>query len=215
LLEHFQDSLVGLMPDMTQAETQHFFAEYGDLLNEYPFQVPVNLLFMYRALNIMGSQVKQLDPNFDLTAAALPFATHLLWQTWQAEWQTWLQAVATLGQILLASPPQPERAVRQAQAVFKAPPALQQLFRQPGRERKPQTELATQDRQILKQLTKSIERLTWLVAIMGVLLIGVLWQVGRSGANGLAPFTIYPDQFGVLFLLAPLLFLIRWLLLRR
>ena len=214
LLEHFQETLVGLMPNMAQAETKQFLAEYGDLLAEYPFQVPVNLLFMYRALNIMGSQVKQLDPNFDLSAAAAPFAAQLLWQTWQVEWQEWLQGVATLGQLLLTSPPQPELAFRQAQTVFKAPSPLQQLFSQSTRERQRQTKLEIQDRQTIKQLTKSIERLTWIMVLISSLLVGVLWQGGISGYVIAGPPIAHLDYGVLLVMLVALLFIIRWLLQR-
>ena len=213
LLDDFQETLVGLMPDRTQAKTHRFFAEYADLLSEYPFQVPVNLLFMYRALNLMGSQVKQLDPDFDLTAAAAPFATALLWQSWQTEWQEWLQGLATLGRLLLASPPQPERILIQAQTAFKPPESFQMLFRQ-SRTAMPPPGLAASDRRVIERLIKAVERLTWTVGIIGLLVVGELWHVGLPGQSSLTSITLYPGRFILLFLLAPVLFIIRWLLLK-
>jgi predicted unusual protein kinase regulating ubiquinone biosynthesis (AarF/ABC1/UbiB family) len=87
LLEHAQDLLVGIMPDLRQPEIRYFFAEYEDLLHNYPFQVHMDLLFMYRALSVVSTVVKQLDPDFDLSAAAAPMTKYLIVQAWQREWR--------------------------------------------------------------------------------------------------------------------------------
>lgn len=212
ILIHFQDALIGLMPDRNNPHNLDLLAQYQDLLNEYPFQFPANLLFMYRALSTAGSIIRQLDPSFDLTAAAAPFATQFLWQTWQKEWQEWLRGLTTLGSLLLAPSPQPDRILIQAQTVFKPPESFQTLFRPPVREPKLYAGLATPDRQLIERLIKSVERLTWIVATIGVLLI--FWQVGIPGHSSLNAITAHQERFGLLFLLAPLLFLIRWLWLR-
>lgn len=183
ILVHFQDALVGLMPDTTKPRNLDLLAQYRDLLDEYPFQLPTNLLFMYRALNTASSIIRQLDPNFDLTEAAAPFATQLLWQTWQKEWQAWLQGLITLGQLLLAPSPQADRILMQVQTVFRPPASLQALFRQPQREPKGLAGLAAEDRQRIGRLTKAVDRLTWIVAMIGVLLVSLLWQTGIPGRS--------------------------------
>ena len=67
LVENFQEMLVGLMPDTEKAQEHQLFTQYEDLVQQYPFQIPVDLLFMFRALGLVGSVVKQLDPNFNLS----------------------------------------------------------------------------------------------------------------------------------------------------
>ena len=218
LLTHFQETLVGLMPNMQATETRIFLAEYQDLLREYPFQIPMNLLFLYRALNILGSITRQLDPDFDLSSSATPFATQLLWQTWQKEWQEWFQDLTTLGSLLLASPTQPDRLLLQARVVLKAPPPFAQLAgtfgTRPALERSVQTGLVVKDRKLIQQLIKAVERLTWAVMVIGLLQAFVLWRVELRSVSLLEPLIQHPGGLGLLFLLTPLFFFIRWWLLR-
>ncbi|MCX6047107.1 MAG: AarF/UbiB family protein [Chloroflexi bacterium] len=181
ILVHFQDALVGLMPDTSKPRNLDLLAQYRDLLDEYPFQFPTNLLFMYRALSTAGSIIRQLDPDFDLTRTAAPFANQLLWQTWQKEWLAWLQSLTTLGSLLLAPSPQPDRILSQARTFFKPPVSFQALFSQTEREPKLRTGFAAEDRKLIERLTKSVERLTWVVATIGVLLVSLVWQTGIPG----------------------------------
>lgn len=211
VLVHFQDALAGLMPDMTKQNNLDILAQYSELLGEYPFQVPTNLLFMYRALNTVGSIIRQLDPTFDMSKAAAPFANQLLWQRWQEDWQTWVQGVTTLGRLLLASPPPLDRLLSQTQAVLKGPAILQQLFAQRESAHPTPTGLTAKDRQSLQQLTKSVERLTWVVAIVGLVLASLLWHSSGGESGVLASFT--RQHYGIGFLSFVLLLIpgIRWL----
>ena len=211
ILVHFQDALAGLMPDMTKQNNLDILAQYSELMGEYPFQFPTNLLFMYRALNTVASMIRQLDPTFDITKAAAPFANQLLWQRWQEDWQTWLQGVTTLGRLLLASPPPLDRLLSQTQAVLKGPAMLQQRFAQPRSTGPAPTGLTAKDRQSLQQLTKSVERLTWVVAIVGLVLAGLLWHSNGGENSVLASFTRQYHGIGLLSLVLLLIPGIRWL----
>lgn len=211
ILVHFQDALTGLMPDMTNQHNLDILAQYSDLMGEYPFQLPTNLLFMYRALNTVASMIRQLDPTFDIAKAAAPFANQLLWQRWQEDWQMWLQGVTTLGRLLLASPPPLDHLLSQTQVVLKGPAMLQQLFAQPRSTSPAPTGLTAKDRQSLQQLTTAVDRLTWVVAIVGLVLAGLLWH-SRGGENSVLAF-FTRQHYGIGFLSLVLLVIpgIRWL----
>lgn len=216
LLVSFPEALVGLMPDVDHPQTRHFWVEYKDLLAQPTFQIPINLLFMYRGLNIMGSLVRQLEPSFDLPAATVPFAIQLLWQNWQSEWQAWFEGLATLSRLLISSPQPVSQIWTQFQIVRNPPPPLRQLLtpatRQPSTP--PPTPLAPQERQLLHQLTRSVERLTWVVLGVGCLLVLRQWQGVWPDRAQIQALTTHPDGWNLLLFLPPLLFFLRWLLLR-
>ncbi len=199
LLENFQEMLIGLMPDLKQVQASHFLTEYADLIEDYPFQIPMDLLCMYRALGLVGSIGKQLDPDFELSTAAAPLARQLIWQEWQREWQTRRQAVTKLGQLLAVPPLQLEPVLEQVQKILNAPDlpqqfALpQQLMMSLWPTQTVVPEPRVEDQQEIQQLSQAVKRLTWLVMAICLLLTGLLMQTGitvadllHAGANLLA-----------------------------
>lgn len=183
LLADFQELLVGLMPDRERA--QPFFNEFEDLVHHYPFQIPVDLLFMFRALGIVSGLVKELDPDFDLTAAAAPFARQFLWQEWQEQWQSRWQALATLGHLLVTSPVRLDEVWSQAQELLPTP-AITSLFALPGSAPPAQTGLSTQERQQLRQLDQSLQRLGRVAVMVCLLVAAIIWAIGTQIAQALA-----------------------------
>lgn len=178
LLEHAQDLLVGIMPDLQQPEIRHFFAEYEDLVHNYPFQMHMDLLFMYRALGVVSSVVKRLDPDFDLSAAATPMATQLIVQTWQRDWRARWQALTTLGQLLATPPLQLDQVIDQTQKIFNTSVDFQYLVAPFRPTRTAPTERFVEDRQHIQRLERSVKRLTWLMVVICLLLAGMIWQMG-------------------------------------
>jgi predicted unusual protein kinase regulating ubiquinone biosynthesis (AarF/ABC1/UbiB family) len=193
LLVNFQELLVGLMPDREQARP--FFSEFEDLVHHYPFQIPVDLLFMFRALGIVSGLVKELDSDFDLTVAAEPFARQFLWQGWQEQWQSRLQALSTLGQMLVTPPLRLDELWSQAQELLPAQ-ALTSLLTLPGQEPAKPCELSAHDRRTLQQLDQSVARLSWTLMAVCLLLAGVIWQMGGQVVQALAGLASQPDKSG-------------------
>lgn len=177
LLAHYPELLIGLMPDWQQMQASHFLTEYADLVENYPFQIPLDLLFMYRALGLVGSVVKQLDPDFELSTAAAPLARQLLWQEWRRDWQVRWQAVVTLGQLLATPPLQPEQVVEQVQKVFHTPDTVQQWVTALWPAPTAQTDPNATQRQMIHQLEKSVKQLTWIVVAVCLLMASGLWHI--------------------------------------
>jgi predicted unusual protein kinase regulating ubiquinone biosynthesis (AarF/ABC1/UbiB family) len=177
LLADFQELLVGLMPERERARP--FFSEFEDLVHHYPFQIPVDLLFMFRALGIVSGLVKELDPDFDLTAAAAPFARQFLWQAWQEQWQSRLQALSTLSHLLVTPPVRLDELWSQAQELLP-PQALTGMLALPDQQPVKPSELSARDRRMLQQLDQTVARLSWTLTAVCLLLTGVIWQLGAQ-----------------------------------
>ena len=182
LLDGFQDLLVGLMPDPHDPKTRSFRQKHGDMMGrDYPFQIPMNLLFMYRALGTVGGVVKRLDGSFDLSRAAAPFATQLVVEAWQQDLQGRMQALGELGQLLVTTPMRLDQVLLQVQKAFQMPELLQQQLQRPLRDLKIKTELAPTDRAAFQELTGSVRRLQRSMTVMGILVVVLLWLVSQHG----------------------------------
>ena len=197
LLDGFQDLLVGLMPDPDDPKTQRFLQQHGDLLvKEYPFQIPMNLLFMYRALGTVGGVVKRLDPTFDLSSAAAPFAVQLFVEEWQQDVQSRWQAIGTLGQLLVTSPMRLDQLFLQAQKAFQMPELVNQQLLRPLRGLTVKTELTPTDRDTFQTLSGSVRRLNRSLALMGALVVALFWYVVLQRTELVAIIIQQAEHFG-------------------
>ena len=207
LVENFQEMLVGLMPDTEKAQEHQLFTQYEDLVQQYPFQIPVDLLFMFRALGLVGSVVKQLDPNFNLSKPPRHCAGQLLKAEWEANWQNWFQSITTLEQFLMTQPIQFEQVLTQAQTVFKVPDSLNQYLTPPWRALNGPAELNAKDRQALQKLDSGVNRLTWMIGAATLFIAGVIWHMGVQIVSALETGSDNPNKFGiVLMVLAVVVF---------
>jgi hypothetical protein len=106
-----------------------------------------------------------LDPDFDPWAETIPFAEQLAQEELRQNWRGWLQEMVNLGQLLLRVPAELDRVLTQAQ---RGNLTLQ-------------TSLAPDARRTIQRLEQSINRLTWVVVAVGLLIAGVNWPTQGSG----------------------------------
>lgn len=209
LLNGFQEMLVGIMPNPEAEETRLFFAKHGDLMgNSYPFKIPMDLLFMYRALNTMGLVVKRVDPDFDLSATVAPLAVQLLLREWQASVQERMQSFTALAQLLATNPMKVDQVLVHAQRAFQLPESLQQLFVPLQGGLKTQSEMNSKDRQALKRLEGSIRRLNRSLVALGVVILLLLWTIGLQRTDLVALLESGADHYGILAMALSLLWLL-------
>lgn len=208
LLDHFQGMLIGLMPDLQQDETRQFFAEYHDLVEHYPFRIPLDLLFMYRSLGIVGALVKALDPDFDLSRAAAPFARQLVWQEYQKNWRHWVQTVMNLGQTLVTPPVQLDQVLSQAQALFALPAPLAGMLNPPTYNRAVPAGQQADAYPALQRLDHTVRRLGWIGVAVCLLMASGLWQI-RTAALTVLQTGATLDFVGVGLMMVALVFLLR------
>ncbi len=147
---------MGQVRDLAESEYRYFVKEYRDIVYEAPFQFPVDMLFVMRAIGILSGMATNLDPNFDPWAESIPFAERLAKEEIQNNWQGWLQEGLDLAQLAL-----------------KLPGQLDKVLADAGRGKfNLQTSLAPDARKTIQRLERSVDRLTWVVATMGLLIVG-------------------------------------------
>ena len=171
LLEQFPEMMFGMLPGVER--TGRFLREHEDLFADgYPFDIPMDLLFMYRALGLLGGVIRRLDPEFDLCAVATPFALRFLWEAWREEWRGRLSAVAGVGATLAKGTPELGQALAELYVALRAPDVLSRLAA-PKPPAVARMGLSAKDRQGIHRLERSITRLTRTMATLGILALGV------------------------------------------
>lgn len=156
---------MGQIKDLAESEMRYFVQEYRDIVYEAPFQFPADMLFVVRAIGILSGMATNLDPEFDPWTETIPFAERLAADELQRDWQGWLQEFVTIGQLLFRLPGQLDRVLTLAE---RGNLALQ-------------ASLAPDARKAVDRLEGAVNRLTWMVVTIGLLLAGVNLYVGREG----------------------------------
>jgi predicted unusual protein kinase regulating ubiquinone biosynthesis (AarF/ABC1/UbiB family) len=158
MFERFWGVRMGQMQTVAMNEARYFLREYRDVIYEAPFQFQVDMLFVLRAVGILSGMATNLDPEFDPWAETIPFAERLAAEELQQDWRGWLDELVKLGQILLKLPAQWDRMLTQAQ---RGNLVLQ-------------SSLAPDARKAAHRLEQSINRLSWMLVAVGLLLSGVV-----------------------------------------
>jgi predicted unusual protein kinase regulating ubiquinone biosynthesis (AarF/ABC1/UbiB family) len=125
------------------------------------------MLFVVRAVGILSGMSTNQDPNFDPWAATIPFAERLAQEELQRDWRGWLNEIVALGQLVLKLPNQLERVLTQAEQgnlMVK-------------------TSLAPDARKAIERVEQSVNRLTWIVLAVGLLMAGVNFYTGNNGGS--------------------------------
>ncbi|MFZ4850485.1 MAG: ABC1 kinase family protein [Caldilinea sp.] len=175
LLNGYQGLLVGLMPDYNDPRTQQLLEKHGDLLTHgYPFQIPMDLLFMYRAMGTLGGVIGSLDREFDLSSAAFPFVIQFFWQKWQQEMLERSEALNTIGRLLQHNPVPIPEVLLLTQRTLQPPELVEQFLLQPWRERSLRAELSSVDRESLRRLDQSVRGIRRTLMALGLGLAGIL-----------------------------------------
>lgn len=160
---------MGQLTDGAMQQIPFVMREYRDLLFEMPFQFPTDILFAIRAVAILYGMATALDPDFDPWAATLPFAERLASDQLKREWRGVLDEIGELLRLTLRLPARVERF----------------LTRVERGELVQQVAMAPDAARALRRLERSVDRLTWGLAAIGLLGAGVLLRTseGPGGLN--------------------------------
>jgi predicted unusual protein kinase regulating ubiquinone biosynthesis (AarF/ABC1/UbiB family) len=157
---------MGQVKTLAETEYRYFVQQYRDIVYDMPFQFPVDMLFIMRAVGILSGMATNLDKNFDPWAETIPFAERLAQEELQKNWRGWLQEGLKWGQVM-----------------FGLPDKIDQLVAQTERgELALQTSLAPDARKAVRQLEQALTRLTWMLAAVGLLLSGVILRATHTDA---------------------------------
>ena len=92
------------MKEMHQEDAREFVDEFGDLLYEMPFQIPENFISLGRCVSILSGMCTGLDPKFNVWTSLAPYAGKLVESDGGSKWQTLLDELGKMLQLILALP---------------------------------------------------------------------------------------------------------------
>ncbi|HMB53669.1 MAG TPA: AarF/UbiB family protein [Thermoanaerobaculia bacterium] len=160
---------LGEMKEMAYTEARHFLREYRDVLFQMPFQAPVDLVFVMRAVGILGGLATSLDEEFDPWAETAPFAEEMA----RAELAPGLGA---LGKVM----------AEQARLALRLPERLEGFLTRSERGTlSVQTQLTPEVRKTFERLERTGRRLVWTLTA-GALFLGAVALRAVSPADPLA-----------------------------
>jgi predicted unusual protein kinase regulating ubiquinone biosynthesis (AarF/ABC1/UbiB family) len=164
MLQRMWGVTMGQFRDVAFQEAEFFVREYRDIVYEMPFQFPVDILFVGRAVGILSGIATSLDPDFDPWAATIPFAERLAAEELSRDWRGWLQEIGNLARLILQLPTRLDQFLTDAQRG----------------ELSMQMSLASDAARSLRRLERSVDRLTWGIISMGLLIAGTTLLVNHS-----------------------------------
>jgi predicted unusual protein kinase regulating ubiquinone biosynthesis (AarF/ABC1/UbiB family) len=156
---------LGEMRDFALKQAGYFMRQYWDLILDVPFQAPVELLFVSRAVGLLAGLATSLDPDFDPWSETIPFAKELAQEELKEEAGDWIDQVVRHGQLIFRLPVQAERVLTQAQRGKLTV----------------QASLAPDAERAIHRLDKTLRRLVWVILSAGSLIGGVLFYLGLPG----------------------------------
>lgn len=94
------------MREMTNMDVEAIFDETQDIIFDLPFQIPQDLLYLGRAMSMVGGLATEIEPDINLFESLHPFARHMLERERQeVDWLARVQQeLRELGQILINLP---------------------------------------------------------------------------------------------------------------
>lgn len=161
----------GRLRDLALAEAPGLIREYRDLVYEAPFQLPVDLLFVMRAVGLLSGLATSLDPGFDPWAETIPFAEEMAREEVRRRGLGGLEAALEGLCLTVELPRRLDAALRRAE---RGETAVEIRF-------------SRQARRDLQGIESGLRRLSWAVAGSALVLAGSgLWALGAHGPLGLA-----------------------------
>jgi len=157
LLNRFWGANALQMKDVVFAEAETLIQEYRDVIYNAPFQFQADMLFAIRAVAILSGIATDLNKKFDPWQEIIPFAERLASKELRLNWQEWLKEIITLGQVIYSLPKSVNAVISQVQQ---------------GNLTVKNT-LAPESRQLLVRIEKSINKLSWTIASVGMLIAGI------------------------------------------
>ena len=155
---------MGQLRQVAMEEAEFIWREYRDIIYEMPFQAPADVLFIGRAMGILSGIATSLNPDFDPWAETLPFAKQLAGEELTRDWRGWLDEIGNMVRLVLGLPGRVDHFLAQAERG--------QLTVQAA--------LAPDTARILRQLERSVDRLTWGVIFATLLGSGMLLHLNQG-----------------------------------
>ena len=168
LLNRFWGANAQQMKDVVLAEAQGLIQEYRDIIYNAPFQFQADMLFAIRAIAILSGIATDLNEKFDPWQEIVPFAERLAATELRMNWQEWLPELLVLGKLISGLPKRIDGLIKQAE---HGTLTVKNSF-------------APESRQLLARIECAINRLSWTIASVGLLVVGIILR-GAAPENWL------------------------------
>ena len=152
------------MAEMTRisvAEIEDYAREFRDLVYDMPFQVPQDIIFLFRAVGILSGMCTGLDPNFNLWVHLAPFAQQLIAEEMVGQQKNWLETLSLVVGKLIAYP-------RRVDALMDKLEKGHLVVQNP--------DLVTE----VRRLKTSVRHLTSVLVVLALLLVVVQFYLGQE-----------------------------------
>ena len=152
------------MQGIVQADARGLMQEYRDVIYAAPFQFQADMLFAVRAVAILSGIATSLDETFDPWQEIIPFAEHLAAGDLLLNWREWVHEFVRIGR-----------------AIYRLPESADAVLTQAHRGNLTiKTSLTSETRSLFVQLERSINKLSWTIASVGLLISGVIVRKDSS-----------------------------------
>lgn len=96
------------MTELAQVDVNEFFGEISHLIRDLPFQIPQDLIYLGRAVSMVGGIATGIDPHLNVFELSRPFAQELIErERRETDWAAWARReVGGLAQIAATLPRQ-------------------------------------------------------------------------------------------------------------
>ncbi|MGD2026247.1 MAG: AarF/UbiB family protein [Anaerolineales bacterium] len=141
-------------------EMHNFAIEFRELVYEMPFQVPKDLIFLFRTVAILAGICTGLDPGFNFWTVMAPYTEKMVAEETGAA--TWLREAGLILQTLIALPRKAENVIdrlNRGGLVVQTPAAERRLI----------------------QINQTLRRLVYAVLFLALLTNGVLVYLNHEG----------------------------------
>ncbi len=168
VFDRFWGAGMSELRDMALSDAPYLLEEYRDLIYESPFQFQVDMLFVVRAVGLLSGMATNLNPDFDPWTETIPFAETFAREELRRDWSDWKQQLAVLGRVSIELLPKVDKVLSKAERGLLS-------F---------ETSFAPDARRSLGNIEHQVQRLTWAVVSVGMLVSGVVLRV-NEGADAL------------------------------
>jgi predicted unusual protein kinase regulating ubiquinone biosynthesis (AarF/ABC1/UbiB family) len=163
LFDKFWGMTVSDLTDVDFSEMYSFAVQFRDLLSSLPFQIPQNILYLGRAVNILAGMSTALDPQFNAWKEIQPFARDIAGG----------QGAHTAQDVL-------NEALKLARLTIQLPTQLDAFFSQAlNGQLEIRAQLAQSSANDLRRMEASVSRLGMAVVFAALLVCGTLLLINN------------------------------------
>jgi len=104
IFEQYWGKSMSELTNLSTRDIRVFLDEFRDLIYDLPFQVPQDLIFLARCVNILSGMCTGLDPQFNVFNHLMPYAKKLISDEARNNRRDWVSEFETLARSWLSAP---------------------------------------------------------------------------------------------------------------